>query len=227
MLSPMRVEPDWDQLVGCLPAQLQAEFRADSLRQLITSCYTRPGRHYHTLAHLAHCMSELSALLALPAVAEHLTAPRELAVALLFHDAVYDPLGEDSEEHSASLCSDAAPLFFPGLALSVVTRLIRLTSLHGRLPGRLTLSQQDRLFLDIDMSVLGAPAELYAAYREGVRREYEPLLGAVRYDLGRRAFLARLLESPQIYLSAHYLATREAEARANLREELEALGGAA
>ncbi len=226
MLNAMRAEPDWERTVARLPVALQSEFRADSLRQLMAACYARPGRHYHTLQHLDQCLSELQALLALAHVAAQLHEPRELAVALLFHDAVYDPAAEDSEEQSAKLCSEAAPLFFPGLDLPLVTRLIRLTSLHGRLPGRLTLSEQDRLFLDVDMSVLGSPPGLYAAYREGVRREFEPWLGAQRFDLGRRAFLARLLENPHIYLSAHYQREREASARANLRAELEALGGA-
>lgn len=227
MLIAMRAELDWEQIVGCLPGPLQAEFRADSLRQLILACYTRPGRHYHNMAHVAHCLHELQALLGAPATAAKLGEPRELAVALLFHDSVYDPLAEDSEEQSANLCSDAAPLFFPGLDLPLVTRLIRLTSLHGRLPGRLSLSEQDRLFLDVDMSVLGASADVYAAYSEGVKHEYEPLLGPVRWNLGRRGFLERLLASPQIYLSAHYLETHEDAARANLKEELEALGGPA
>lgn len=225
MLIAMRAEPGWEQIVGCLPVALQAEFRADSLRQLILACYTRPGRHYHNMAHVAHCLHELQALLAEPTSAAQLGEPRELAVALLFHDAVYDPVAEDSEERSANLCSEAVPLFFPGLDLPLVTRLIRLTSLHGRLPGRLTLSEQDRLFLDVDMAVLGAPADAYAAYSEGVKHEYEPLLGPARYNLGRRGFLERLLASPHIYLSARYLETHEAAARLNLEHELEALGG--
>lgn len=226
MLIAMHAEPGWEQIVGCLPEALQPEFRADSLRQLILACYTRPGRHYHNMAHVAHCLRELQALLAEPATAAHLGEARELVVALLFHDAVYDPLAEDSEEQSANLCSEAAPLFFPGLDLPRVTRLIRLTSLHGRLPGRLTLSEQDRLFLDVDMAVLGAAPDVYAAYRAGIKHEYEPLLGPERYNLGRRGFLERLLASPHIYLSARYLATHEAAARANLKHELEALGGA-
>jgi len=218
----MNAPPGWDELCANLPSSLRAEARHPELADAVVAAHAGPGRHYHTLAHVTQALGELQQLTELPELAEHLTDLRELAVGLIFHDAIYAAARDDNEEQSAELCLRLAPRFFPHLRLPLVARLIRLTSLHGRLPGRLILSEQERLFLDCDLSILAAEAQPYDAYAIGVRREFEAIFGPARYDAGRRLFLERLLEGPRLFLSAHF-ESREATARRNLERELEGL----
>lgn len=63
--------------------------------QRLLSAYAEPHRHYHSLQHLGECLTHFQAV-------RHLAAhPGEVALALSFHDAVYDPKGKDNEALSA------------------------------------------------------------------------------------------------------------------------------
>ncbi len=73
------------------------------------------------------------------------------------------------------------------------------------------------------MAILGAPAEAFDAYDAAIAVEYR----AVRRELfraGRRAFLARLLATPRIYLSELFHAELDAAARGNLERTLAGYG---
>ncbi|MCI5211484.1 MAG: hypothetical protein D3910_22490, partial [Candidatus Electrothrix sp. ATG2] len=63
----------------------------DKLKQV----YTESGRHYHTDKHIADCLTLLHSQ------RQQATHPAEIAIALWFHDAVYDTRREDNEEQSA------------------------------------------------------------------------------------------------------------------------------
>jgi predicted metal-dependent HD superfamily phosphohydrolase len=94
----------------------------------IAAAYGAPGRHYHTLDHLAHCFAELDA-----AVAAGLTHnPVALELAVWFHDLVYDPAAGDNEQRSARAAA-AAINAFGGPHVDAVTRLIICTK-HDRPP---------------------------------------------------------------------------------------------
>ena len=73
------------------------EQRSQAVFQLLLQAYAEPQRHYHTAQHIAECLALYSQI-------QHLLddAP-SLALALWFHDAVYDPQAPDNEERSAAL----------------------------------------------------------------------------------------------------------------------------
>src|SRR6185295_10337490 len=178
-------------------------------------CYTTPPRHYHTLEHILACLRELRELLGSPAAVE-VAHPGELAAALLFHDAVYVVGRSDNEDESARLAGLELPALFPGLDSGLVCHLVRLTAKHGHLGDGAGLTEEMRLFLDIDMAILGSSPEVYRTYGSGVRAEWEPTVGAVRYSVGRKAFLVGLLATQRLFLSEHYHAKLEERARDNL-----------
>lgn len=187
------------------------------LAALLEAAYGEPGRYYHTLSHVARGVGELAE------VSTVLRRPAECFVAFLFHDAVYDVSRKDNEERSAALFRERADTFCPDVDRDLVSRLVLLTARHGSLASD-DLTEDERLFLDADTSVLGGGPGEYAAYAEGVRREYEPHVGKVTYALGRKAFLVKLLATERIFLSERFRARLEARGRANVRRELLGLG---
>jgi predicted metal-dependent HD superfamily phosphohydrolase len=182
------------------------------LRDALLARYREPGRHYHTAQHLAECLAELDRV-------RHLARrPDELALALWFHDAVYDPRRNDNEERSAAWARRA--LTAAGAAPEVADRVSRLVlaTTHTATPAE----GDARLLADIDLAILGAPPERYAEYETQIRREYawasEPAFRA-----GRSGFLRGLLSRESIYLTSHYRERLEARARENLRASLDRL----
>jgi predicted metal-dependent HD superfamily phosphohydrolase len=78
--------------------------------------------------------------------------------------------------------------------------------------------------LDIDMSILGSPPEAYRAYAAGVRREYCPAVTSEwRFNVGRMAFLSKVLEQPRIFHSTEGIERWERPARENIAREIDAL----
>jgi predicted metal-dependent HD superfamily phosphohydrolase len=76
------------------------------------------------------------------------------------------------------------------------------------------------LFLDIDLSILGAVPERFAVYDAAIRREYEHVPDDL-YRTGRRAVLKTFLERDPLYLTKTFAVRFEKQARANLAAAVE------
>lgn len=149
--------------------------------------------------------------------------PFEIFLATLFHDAVYEPLAKDNEARSAVLAHEAiaAEPRLASIDVAAVTSLIEATAHHASFKPR--DEDDDRsLFLDADMSVLGAPTDVYDAYTRGVRAEYAAVPDEA-FRAGRGTFLRGVLAAPAIFLSPFFRGRLEAAARANVARELAAL----
>jgi predicted metal-dependent HD superfamily phosphohydrolase len=78
------------------------------------------------------------------------------------------------------------------------------------------------LFLDMDLSILGAPTAVFARYEADIRREYA-MVPEDAYRAGRSAVLERFLARDRLYFSDYFHARLEAPARCNLAASLVAL----
>ncbi|MCX7784480.1 MAG: hypothetical protein N2318_12665 [Meiothermus sp.] len=165
--------------------------------------HTEPQRFYHNLAHL-------DTLLKL------LPAKPHLEFAVWFHDAVYDPTRTDNEAQSALLAEQnlrhlgvAPPL------IQAVVDIILATQNHQ------TGDPDGALFLDADLSILGAEPKTYQAYAQAIRQEYAWVPEAL-FQERRALVLQKFLSRERIYQTEAF-ARLEQPARENLRRELEAL----
>ena len=199
----------WHALTAPLvpdPARREAEY------EKLTAAYSAPGRHYHNLAHVA----KLLALLARFPVQDATV----LGLATWYHDAVYNALRHDNEAKSA----DWALAFLQATSLEPA-RQTRLADLIRRTQDHTQPQPPDDadllLFLDADLSILGAPAADYWAYARQVRREYR-LVPNLLYRPGRRQVLAKLLAAPVLFHTPALRAELDAPARQNLQAELTA-----
>jgi len=205
--------PDLAAHWHALTAPLLPDFaRREAEYQKLTAAYSAPGRHYHTLTHIG----KLLAITARFPVQDATT----LGLATWFHDAVYEALRHDNEARSA----DWALAFLQETSLEParqarVADLIRRTQDHTQPqpPGGADLL----LFLDADLSILGAPEAAYWAYARQVRREYEQVPDPL-YRAGRRQVLAKLLAAPVLFHTPALREELDAAARRNLQAELAA-----
>ncbi len=158
-----------------------------------------------TSEHLAECLAHFESAAAL---AEH---PGEVAIALWFHDAIYDPRRSDNEAASAQWA--ARELGAAAVAADVIARVrqIILVTCHDAQPG----SADERLMVDIDLGMLGADAARFAQYDAQVAAEYA-WVPRWLYRRKRRAVLQAFLAQRAIYATPVFAQRFEAAARRNL-----------
>ena len=85
--------------------------------------------------------------------------------------------------------------------------------------GRARFGLDAQLLVDIDLSILGSPAECFERYDQDVRKEYAWVPG-MRYQEARAQVLQGFLDRPRLYLGEHAVALLEAQARINLAAAL-------
>jgi predicted metal-dependent HD superfamily phosphohydrolase len=190
--------------------QCRAGFGALLARAELRRRHGEPHRAYHDDAHVG--LLWLRHLL-------HGGDPgdRDLALAILFHDAVYEPLAKDNEERSAALLAALVP-GDTGWAQAA----IRATADHLAHDG--TDCRMLRL-LDLDLTPLAEAPAVFARNTAFLRREYAAVEEAA-WRAGRGAVLARFLAAPRIFrtrLGPFY----EERARQNLSAALAAPDAAA
>ena len=179
----------------------------------ISRCYAETHRRYHTLAHIAHCMTELSQ------VVTQAKKPDVILAAIFYHDVVYDTGRKDNEEKSVQYWKfDARQILElkDEQFIDEVARLILLTKHHRTDPH---LDFDAALFLDIDLSILGAEALVYDAYADAVREEYSHFDDNEWASLRMEKFIDPTLEEERIFLTEYFYMRYNEFAVANLKEE--------
>lgn len=186
---------------------------ADQLAE-IEAAHAQPPRAYHNFGHVQALLQHHRDVAAGPGWRQ----PREVALAMLYHDAVYEAGRGDNEARSAVMARAAIARWLPdaGVDAERVAALIELTARHGRLRGD-ELDADAALFLDADMAILGAPAAVFDAYDRGIAEEYRGKVPGLLFRLNRRQFLKGVLAQPRIFFSDFFHERYDAQARANLR----------
>lgn len=187
-----------------LPAGLLAELRAQ---------YAAPPRAYHNFAHVQEVLAHYADVVRGPGWQQ----PVEVFLALLYHDAIYEPGRKDNEARSASLAGAAIARWLDGQDIDAarVAELIAMTARHGHWAGQ-PLDADAALFLDCDMAILAADAPRFDAYDRAIAQEYRGRLPAWMFRHYRRRFLRGLLAAPRIFVSDWFHRRCDAAARANL-----------
>jgi len=180
----------------------------------LLAAYAEPHRAYHTRQHLDDCLAQARQARTL---CEH---PDEVALALWYHDAIYRPRRSDNEARSADWLARDAEM--AGVAPASIDRLraLVLATLHDAHP----VAPDTRVLVDIDLSILGAPAERFDEYERQVRREYR-WVPQLLYRRGRAKVLDEFLNRSRIYSTDDFADRLENVARANLTRSLAQLRG--
>lgn len=179
--------------------------------------YGEPQRAYHTLNHIEQLLIQLES------IKHHLAEPHIIALALYYHDVIYDPTRSDNELQSAELATDALSPYLSTEQCQQIYALIMMTANHQIDVLIDSEKYNDAAYLlDMDLSILGAPWPTYKQYAKAIRQECTHVSDD-RYRDGRTAVLQGLLVHPKLYLTDHYYNQLESQARDNIKHELTAL----
>ncbi|TPJ10820.1 hypothetical protein FJW04_25110 [Mesorhizobium sp. B2-7-3] len=189
----------------------------DALKTELSVLYKAGDRHYHNLAHIEAMLGLAGDYRTL------LDDPEAVEAAIWFHDAVYDSRAKDNEAQSAALAEQKLAGRIDAGRLSHVSAMILATATH-QVPvfDDVAATRDASLFLDMDLSILGATPDAFDAYERAVRHEYgwveEPMWRA-----GRGAVLKSFLARPHIFHTQEFRQRFEPQARRNMARSLQAL----
>ena len=144
-------------------------------------------------------------------------APAEVALALFYHDIVYDPKRSDNELQSANTMLAHLQAYLPEASTERIYRWILATAHHGQ---QTTLSDADdadlRWVLVLDLGILSADAERFQEYERQIRMEYRhvPLL---IYRCKRRQILRDFAQTEYLYHTDFFRQQLEKVAKAYLQ----------
>lgn len=204
----------WTELVVCVTAEPGV---VDFELQSLLTAYAGPDRHYHDQRHIAALLKQSRDHR--PALADAVAVD----LAIIYHDAVYEPSRSDNETQSAELARRSlAGLAMPEDVIAKVARYIEATK-HGEATTPPGADSDLDLLLDLDLSILAAAPADYDAYAAAIRREYA-IYPDIQYRRGRADVLGRMLATPALYRTPSLAAAWESRARENLGREIAHLG---
>ena len=173
--------------------------------------YREPWRHYHTLEHIAYCLSVFDRFKHL---AHH---PDPLELAIYYHDAVYD-IGvpaRQNEERSAELARITLVALGLGNGEANIVKQMVLATTHDHVPG----ASDDKLIVDIDLAGLGAPWPVFLQNNRNVREEYRSV-PEDKFREGNGKILGQFLERRPLFYHPYIEAELGDQARDNLHRWL-------
>lgn len=172
--------------------------------QKLQQHYTEPHRYYHTLGHLAHCLTQLDT--AKDSVVEF----DATEMALWFHDIIYHYGASDNEILSADYFRKVAGSTMPAHFVHRVCEFIIATQHAGTAKDAATA-----FVVDIDLSGFGLPWEGYLVDSSALRNEASSV-GDARYYSGKLRFLSELQNWASLFQSPFFRNRLEANAQSNI-----------
>jgi predicted metal-dependent HD superfamily phosphohydrolase len=189
--------------------------QAENLFATLCKMYSAKNRFYHNLHHVVEMIRLIDSF------GDLIKDRDRLYFATWFHDAVYNSKSNSNEEKSAALAGkELTKLFVPVDSVKAVQDLILKTKTHD--PDGNDQAGDSSLFLDADLSILGASSELYSQYSGAIRKEYSWVPNLL-YRSGRRKVLKGFLKKSRIYSTKPMIDRFEDNARANMTLELQSL----
>jgi len=183
-----------------------------AIHQRLVDGYNEPQRHYHTLAHIDHCLAMFDQCKSL------VTNPDALEIAVWFHDVIFEPGKNDNEARSAELYAELSAGVHADEFRALVGKLIMAT-LHNQC----SLDDSDAGYMvDIDLSSFGLPWEDFMRDSLHLREESAQLSDA-DYNRKQGEFRSCLAARPHFYQTDFFRRIYEQQARDNLAKYFDQL----
>ncbi len=181
----------------------------------IVQFYNSLGRYYHNLNHIGDMLTEAENIIT------RVNDYDSILFAIWFHDIIYDTKRSDNEENS----SEFAEKFLKNINYDVrkiekVNNLILKTKNHSNI--ELNEDYITKVFLDLDLLILGADDEKYRIYAENIRKEYSFVPDKI-YVQERIKILENFLNQGYIFKTERFQKQFEKIARKNIKSEINSL----
>ena len=171
----------------------------------LIAAYAEKHRYYHTFKHVNACLNHLDKTHNLARYTH------EIELALWFHDAIYKPYSKDNELKSAQWAVNF--LKQNSVDEKTIARVYQLVlvTLHG-----IEIKTDDeKLIVDCDLTILGSSPEVYNQFEANVRKEYR-LVPYFIYRKKRKEILQMFLKQNWVYQVEYFKDKFEKQARDNL-----------
>ena len=188
------------------------------LWQDIAMRYNEPQRAYHSLQHIQQLFGQYDQ------VKGNLHEPHIIALAIYYHDVIYEPTRSDNELKSAEYAVESLTGYLNAEQCQHIYALIMMTASHQVDKWSNETKEREKYsdaayLLDMDLSILGSSWSEYEHYAHAVRQEYAHVSDD-DYRVGRMAVLKELLAHPTLYLTDYYYERLEIQARKNIEHEI-------
>jgi len=181
----------------------------DKIFNILIAAYSERQRAYHTVQHLYECLSLFES------VRSELIDAHAVALALWFHDAIYEPQAKDNELRSAELFEQYMAQDLPVNIVHKIKGWILATQEH--VP---TNDLDLQFLLDIDLAILSATPERFIQYEQQIQQEYSWVDPEV-YLIKRKEVLAHFYRAEPLYQTTYFQKSFELKAKQNLKQILD------
>ena len=185
---------------------------SEVIHQRLLKAYRESHRHYHSLAHIEHCLAMFEQCKSQAA------NPDALEIAIWMHDIILIPARRDNEAVSAELYLELSVDAHSDEMRQLISRLIMATLHDGN-----SLEDADSVYMvDIDLSSFALGWDEFLRDSLNLRAE-SPHLNDADYQLNQTGFQRRLRTRPRFFLSDFFFERYEQQARNNLARYFEYL----
>jgi predicted metal-dependent HD superfamily phosphohydrolase len=176
---------------------------------LLYLAYNQGHRAYHNSDHIVHCLREFDRVKYLA------DRQDEIEMALWFHDAIYDPHSSHNEEESALWAKSIFGQRNSSREIAAYVARLILATRHPCQP----LTTDEKILVDIDLSILGTAPDIFDRYDRQIRTEYS-WVDAFVYREGRTRVLQEFLDRETIFQTSEFQQRSEQTARTNLHRAI-------
>lgn len=196
-------------------SRLGADATPDEEYKKLLDIYLQGHRVYHSLSHIVAAINEHEK-------AKHLMErPDEVLFALFYHDSVMKKMSRVDEERSGQLAYSTAKNALLPEEFAVNVRNLCIDTKHNAIPQ----TNDGRIIIDIDLSILGKPTFEFNRYERAIRQEYS-WVPEQQFKEVRRGILEKFLkraENHELYLTDFFRDNYESRAITNLQSSIDAL----
>jgi len=171
----------------------------------IISKYSEKHRHYHNIHHINAVLGHLDKTMHLAEDAD------SIELALWFHDAIYKIFSATNEKDSADWALKFLDENRVSKTVSQRIHTLIMSTIHDAIPHK----NDEKLMVDIDLSILGSDAENYQQFELWIREEYK-LIPRFIYKKKRKEILKGFLDRERIYSHEYFYNAYEVQARNNI-----------
>jgi predicted metal-dependent HD superfamily phosphohydrolase len=195
--------------------------KGDPIQHLDTliSQYSENHRAYHNLNHIDMCLAEFDS------AKQFSKMPETLELAIWYHDSVYDTKRKDNEEQSAALLRSMCRETQINPRTARKAESLILATKHDICPAEI----DEKLIMDIDLSILGQSWSNFEHYDDAIRKEYigdNPAIAEqIKFYNGRMQVLNYFLTRSQLYYTDFFMQKYDSSARKNLSRAVREISG--
>jgi predicted metal-dependent HD superfamily phosphohydrolase len=176
---------------------------------ILIAAYSEKQRAYHTVQHIYEC------LILFESIRSELNDVYAVALAIYFHDVIYDPQAKDNELKSAELFEQCMAQDLTVNTVQKIKQWILATQKH------VSTDVPDLQFLlDIDLAILAATPERFTEYEQQIQQEYSWVDPQV-YSIKRKEVLRHFYQTKPLYQTAYFQKNFDLRAKQNLKQILD------